>query len=85
VLGLNPDSTYPRAQRLNLLTPEVTFETWQDEVVMILAHELRHVTQFVLGAFSRDQELEAEVDAETFGATVLEAWMTSQRVTARAA
>jgi hypothetical protein len=69
---MNPAATYPRTQRLNLRTPEVRFESWQDEFVMVLAHELRHIDQFALGAFPVGQELEAEVDAETYAASVLE-------------
>jgi hypothetical protein len=67
---MNPAATYPRTQRLNLRTPEVRFESWQDEFVMVLAHELRHIDQFALGAFPVGQELEAEVDAETYAASV---------------
>jgi hypothetical protein len=70
---MNPAATYPRTQRLNLRTPEVRFESWQDEFVMVLAHELRHIDQFALDAF-RGQAFEAEIDAETFAADVLAAF-----------
>jgi hypothetical protein len=78
-IGLDPRATYPRTQRLNLKTPCVRFESWQAEFVMVLAHELRHIDQFALGAFMRGQELEAEIDAEVFAAAVLEAWRESTR------
>ncbi len=73
-IALNKHCTYPRTQRLNLRTPEVRFGCWQDEFVCVLAHELRHIDQFVLGAFQKGEELESEVDAETFAAAVLKAW-----------
>lgn len=73
-IGINDEASYPRRQRLNLLTPEVRFDRWHDEYVMVLAHELRHIDQFALGAFRQGEELEAEVDAETFAAAVLGAW-----------
>lgn len=78
-IALNSACTYPRTQRLNLRTPKVRFENWQDEFVCVLAHELRHIDQFVLGAFGKGQEMESEVDAETFAAAVLEAWQKLQR------
>jgi hypothetical protein len=64
-------ATYPRTQQMTKRTPVVAYSCWQDEFVLVLAHELRHVDQFAIGAFGNGQELEAEVDAETFAAAVL--------------
>lgn len=76
-VGLNPESAYPRTQRLSRLTPELRFANWREEFVAVLAHELRHIDQFWTGSHTRGQELEAEVDAETFAAAVLNAFRTS--------
>jgi hypothetical protein len=71
---LTDKTVYPRTQRLNHLTPEVVFETWREEFVCVLAHELRHIDQFAVRAFNQDQELESEVDAENAAVAVLEAF-----------
>ena len=84
-VGLHPEAAYPRTQRLNRLCPELTFRTWQEEFVAVLAHELRHIDQFWTGSHTRGQELEAEVDAETFAAAVLNAFRTARAPRARAA
>lgn len=77
IIAINANTTYPRIQRLNRLTPAVRFKKWEDEFVMVLAHELRHISQFIVGAFEIGEELEAEVDAEVFAAKVLEQYQIS--------
>jgi hypothetical protein len=78
-VGLNADASYPRTQRLSRLMPELRFANWREEFVAVLAHELRHIDQFWTGSHTQGQELEAEVDAETFAAAVLNAFRSSAK------
>jgi len=70
-VGINPNATYPRTQRLAPGTPLLAFNSWEEEFVAVLAHELRHVDQFRSGLFHLGEEAEAEVDAERAAARVL--------------
>lgn len=70
------EAVYPRRTRLGPGMPELHLRSWEDEYVVVLAHELRHVHQFELRAFS--DPLEAERDAEVFAAAVLRKFQGSE-------
>lgn len=53
--------------------PPVTINTWEEEVLLVLAHELRHIDQFWSWDQINDGHL-IEVDAERFAIEVLEKW-----------
>jgi len=44
----------------------------EEQLVLILAHELRHLEQFHAGLYVEGQEVEAEVDAEVFARRLLD-------------
>ena len=71
-VGVDDRCEYPRVQRLCYRTP-VELRSVEEEVVVILAHEMRHLDQFA-GRTHEGRDLEAEVDAELFAAEVLEQW-----------
>lgn len=51
---------------------EVTYADWQEEFVVVLAHELRHIEQFwTWKEEDISDTMYTEVDAELFGVTVL--------------
>lgn len=66
------DRKFPYATQYLPEVPPQTIETWQEEFVLVLGHELGHVRQFL------DQieisEYEAEVDAERQGYRALAYW-----------
>lgn len=43
-----------------------TIESWEEEVVLTMLHESRHVRQFARKTFTQNQVVEAEIDAERF-------------------
>jgi hypothetical protein len=62
----------------------ILLESWEEEVVLVLAHELRHIEQFSEG--KQYEYYEAEVDAERFGLKVLQQYRVAQsRFATRAA
>lgn len=68
---------YPRVSRHVPEVPAVTLRSWQEEVVLVLAHESRHLWQFRTRAFefrTTAGRHAAEVDAEQFAVGVLEAY-----------
>lgn len=54
--------------------PYIAVNSWEEEIFLVLAHELRHADQFVGRKFLVGEEEEAEVDAEVFAAQQLNAW-----------
>ena len=75
-------SCYPQAtQYLPELMPTFILRSWEEEVLLTLAHELRHVEQFWLqpevecdADFHSPQSQMMELDAETFGQSVVLKW-----------
>jgi hypothetical protein len=64
---------YPRAdQHVPELDP-VTLNSWTEEVLLIVAHELQHVVQFYDDESYEDAHV-MEVDAEAQAIQVLNAW-----------
>lgn len=63
------NASYPAyvARVLDFLAVEVS--SWQEEVVLVLAHEFRHIDQFWTTPFTEREA--AERDAETFALGVL--------------
>lgn len=55
---------------------EVRFENWKEEVLFVLAHELRHIDQF----WSIKPPRYYEVDAEKHAVHVLSEYRTAQRI-----
>jgi hypothetical protein len=70
VIHIPPYMPYPRTTRHLPQTEEVTFHDMEEELVMVLAHELQHIKQFVEYLFLTD-ELGAEIDAESYAIGVL--------------
>lgn len=48
--------------------------SWEEEFVLVLAHELRHLDQFHNGSFLASERALAEIDAETVARSVLRAY-----------
>ncbi len=73
----------PKLSRWPFLTREVDTVPWveirsfEEEVVFVAAHELRHADQMAVGAFLKHQVPQAEADAERFATAVLEAYRTN--------
>lgn len=66
---------YPRSQSYNSSAPTHRFANWHEELAETVAHELCHVRQFEQGwapGLVVTDDMVAEVEAEWFGATVLE-------------
>lgn len=57
-LRLNPQK-YPYKTCHRKSVGEVSVDSWEEEFVLVLAHELRHVHQFVFGT-PRNYEVDAE-------------------------
>lgn len=54
--------------------PFIQVESWEEEILLVLAHEARHVNQIRQEQFTMDDVHEAEVDAERFAQAVLRSW-----------
>jgi len=54
-------------------------ESWDEEVLLTLLHEARHVWQFEHGTFSAEESIPAEIDAERFAKRGLAKWRRMQR------
>lgn len=59
------------SHHLDKLKPE-TLYSWEEEFVLVLAHELRHIEQFYTGSYFQMTSLQAEYDAESVGLGVLD-------------
>lgn len=53
----------------------IKLESWDEEVLFVLAHELRHIDQFWSMTFTDEDA--AELDAERFAIKVLKTWRRS--------
>ncbi len=80
MVSIHPiDAVYPKTEQMNLATPRVELRSWQEEFILVMAHELRHIDQFMTGTLMGPlDEWDAEVDAERFGCAVLEAYRADQ-------
>ena len=79
----NP-ARYPSVQQYLPETPKVTVRSWEEEVLLVIAHELKHVKQFWTDFDCSDQH-GMEVDAEGFAIQTLMRWRQLQRPTLKAA
>jgi len=71
-IKLSSSLQYPRLTRHVKETPIINLSSFDEEFVLVLAHELRHASQFDTGAF-RVMTLESsEVDAENYAIRILE-------------
>lgn len=65
---------YPLLERVIPSLPCIELHSFEEEVLLVLAHELRHVAQYLdAGAMTWTQD-EREYDAETYAYDVLERW-----------
>lgn len=71
---------YPHQQQVVPELEPVTINSWIEEVLLVIAHELRHIAQFWDPDFNEDPHM-MEVDAEAFAIETLNAWRgaTAQR------
>ena len=58
-------------------------ESWQEEVLLTLLHEARHVYQFGRSMFDPWETIPAEIDAERFAKRGLAKWRREQRLLGR--
>lgn len=71
-LSLSQKCKYPYTTRHTTHTPEVELRSFEEEVVLVAAHELRHASQIATGAF-RVMTLDySEEDAEKHAIRILE-------------
>lgn len=54
--------------------PYMNVTSWEEELVLVAAHELRHAEQLLAGTYAKDEVIEAETDAELFAGMVLDAY-----------
>ena len=73
------DGVYPHINRHSV--PEVDaavggteIGSWEEEVLLTLLHEARHIHQFEHGTFPASDSLGAEIDAERFAKRGLRKW-----------
>lgn len=66
---------YPYRSRYVKELPSITVGSWQEEFVLVLAHELAHADQFYHDIYSEAEEHLSEVDAESQAYAVREHWL----------
>lgn len=81
-MGLSHNLPYPHTTRHVPALPAVRVTSWEEEFVLVLAHELRHAAQIAHRSYLKSEWYDAEVDAERFAYSVLDAF---QRALAMAA
>ncbi len=83
IVYVSPESKFPYTTQYMPETPRVSYRNWKDHFVITLAHEFKHAWQFETmdeteKAMFRDDiskdtyYRETEIEAETFGAQVLQ-------------
>jgi len=79
------DKPYPYLDRHAV--PEVDaavggteIESWEEEVLLTLLHEARHVHQFAQQTFPAKESIPAEIDAESFAKRGLTKWRRLHRI-----
>lgn len=68
------DRLYPHYQHFLPETPRVRLGSWEEETLLLIAHELRHIVQFWNIGLCSLSSHESEVDAENFAVMVLRQW-----------
>lgn len=73
-LWLSPNKTrFPMETCHRVSVGKIRLETWEEEFVLVLGHELRHIEQF----WSGKTYAQVEVDAERFGLQMLNEYRAS--------
>lgn len=67
---------FPKYTLYRKAAGSVTVHTWQEEFLLVLAHEMRHIDQF----WSDSPPVHYEVDAERFAQEVLAAWRSRHQI-----
>lgn len=66
-LQMNPQKKFKRKDMYRKAAGPVYFKSWEENFIMVLAHELRHIDQFT----SENIPYHMEVDAEKYAMLVL--------------
>jgi hypothetical protein len=82
-LGSMLPDRYPSTQRYLPELPEVAVESWEEEFLLVVTHELRHIKQFWTD-FDCENTHGMEIDAEAFAIKTLLLWR-QQKTTRKAA
>lgn len=80
----DPAAFVPNRQQYVPELEPVQVNTWAEEALLVIAHELRHIVQFWDPDIDLDQH-EMEVDAEAFAIETLNAWRSASVNLKRAA
>ncbi len=73
-MGISNNLPYPHTTQHVPTLPAVRLTSWVEEFVLVLAHELRHAAQIAHRTYAKAEVYEAEVDAERFAYSVLDAF-----------
>lgn len=85
VIDLSSVRQYPCQDQYLPEVPAVTLRSWEEEVLLVLAHEFRHIEQYWTWRFEDLIGWEMEIDAELFAIKVLDAWRAARDETTLAA
>ncbi len=69
---------YPHGSRVVPQLPPINLDSWEEDFIVTLAHELRHVDQFNNGTYDSGNPGPSELDAEAFGQSVLRLYREEQ-------
>jgi hypothetical protein len=67
-------TSYPRLDQYVPELPAVLLRSWEEELFLVLAHELRHIHQFYTRLWRELNDAECELDAEEFAYQALQLW-----------
>lgn len=73
-LRISRDMVYPHLTQYVSELPPIMVRSFEEELVLVLAHELRHAIQFSLGLQRTLSPKEMEIDAEAAGYSMVEAY-----------
>lgn len=73
-LRISRDMAYPHQTQYVRELPPMMVRSFEEELVLVLAHELRHAIQFSLGLQTKLSAKEMEIDAEAAGYSMVEAY-----------
>lgn len=76
-LWVSAKMRYPHTTSHVPAVPAVQLNSWQEEFILVAAHELRHAYQMGSGVFQALGPAYAEVDAERYAERVLERYRNS--------
>lgn len=65
---------YPLLERVLPSLPFIELHSFEEEVLLVLAHELKHCAQYLDADAMTWEQDERELDAETFAYDVVERW-----------